>query len=110
MPSGTKPKGATSCPRSRSSWTTAYGAIATPTPAAAVHGGLRGVGGEQTLELLGCHLEEVTDAGGVEGFEDEGHVGGAPGAGRHVAETRERLREVIGRAPHEARVVPRPAC
>ena len=32
MPSGTKPKGATSCPRSRSSRATAYGAIATPTP------------------------------------------------------------------------------
>ncbi|GHB82540.1 hypothetical protein GCM10010347_61900 [Streptomyces cirratus] len=44
-----------------------------------VHGCLLGVRGEQRIELFGRGLEEVAVAGGVEGFEDEGDVGGVLG-------------------------------
>jgi hypothetical protein len=50
-----------------------------PGRAEVVHGGLCGVGGEEIPEFLGCRLEEVAVAVGVEGFEGEGDVGGVLG-------------------------------
>lgn len=43
------------------------------------HGGLFGVRGEEALKFVGCDLEEIAVPVGVEGFQDEGDVGGVLG-------------------------------
>lgn len=43
------------------------------------HSDLLGVGDEQSVQFLGCRLDEVAVASGAEGFQDEGDVGGVFG-------------------------------